>query len=430
MRYGLRSLLVLSARNESALAQLAVDYSHYIASHPDIDLASVCHTLASGRRHFEYRLAVTAASREEMLEQLAKVDVNSAAHPTVEHNDANQKNGRRHLNGAAGTGPSSCQIPSSSVMTNRADLTPTIAWVFGDSGATDLAKGRELYVVEPTFRDLIDSLDERLADHAAARNQPSEPLRNWFAAEIEPTHSSEVYLFALQAGLAKVWESWGIEPEIVLGLGVGQYTAACVAGGLCFREAVALIVERQAIVGRVREWRQESKTNVSNSDLPADLQASLDQFESFADAINYYPPALRLICSLSGALVPVHRSLGGSYWRQHCLDLPQVAASLQTLAQQEPDWIIDCGPPGDFAAESRGNADWLRCMTDKQSVTTTMLHTLGKLYVNGALPDFKRFNSHWQHQRLSMPTYPFQKKRYWITEISDHVVQAVETVQG
>ena len=308
-------LLVFSARNELALKELAAKHLDYLELHPETRLADFCHTLAVGRRHHEYRLALTATTREELRKKLANVVDHLSPASVFQRNGSAAHNDSRHLNGAA-NGSSSQRVNTAVCQVTSA---PKISWMFSDISTAAFERARELYHVEPIFRQLIASFDQRLAEHAARTNQSHEQLEHWFTDKTM-SQLSEIHTFAVQAGLAKVWESWGIGPEAVLGFGVGQYTAACVAGGLCFLDALTLVVERQKITDRRESIPEEGQ--------PDQLTALLDQFEGFADTINYYPPNLPLICSTSASVVPVHRSLGGSYWRQHCLDDPQVVESV------------------------------------------------------------------------------------------------------
>ena len=416
-------LLVLSARNEKAIAELAASYHRFLAMHAEVGLADFCATLATGRRHYEYRVAITASTREELLAKLSEIAVNDDPTNPVAGYESAPTNGHAHLNGSTKTDFSS----------NRKDIamqfstaTPKIAWVFSDDGEQLSQHAHELFRVEPVFRQAIVDFDTRLAQHAESTGTAVPRLAEWLESESSSTQTSDVHLFALQAATAKLWDSWGIEPDTVLGLGIGQYTATCVAGGLCFLDAITLIAERETIGAKIDALRSEQGRQEIEGELPADLVSALDAFEKFADSYNYYPPNLPLICSLEASMVPVHRSLGGSYWREHCWKLPQTSESFELLENSSCDHILRIGP----AINEAMHSTWLHTLSPDQSPTTSMLNALGRLYVAGVKPDFKSFDQPWPRQRLSLPTYPFQKKRYWITEISDHMQTEPEPVQS
>lgn len=372
-------LLVLSARDEQRLPEVAKSYLDRVAALKTVDLGDFCYTAAVGRRHYEHRAAFTVNSVGQLTEQL-----NMFAQ------------GKSSLE--------ICKVKSQ----------PKLAWVFADfrsvSGLSIHKAMQSVYGAEPVFRQFVAELDERLAVHFQQTKQTAFALKAWISSDADEADIQEIHLFALQAGLVHVWRAWGVEPDVVLGFGVGQYTSACVAGGLCFKDAATLILQRQIALTAIQ-------------DAP-DNESALTDFEAFADVLNYYPPNMPLICSLNADVVAVHRTLGGSYWRQHLNDSlsSECWSCLETL---NCDVIQQIGPESqDNAAQ---NAPWgeerpcvLPTFVDKLDISATMLATLGQLYVAGANPDFKAFDHHWPRTRIPLPHYPFHKKRYWITELSQH----------
>ena len=406
-------LLVLSARNQQALKEMAVKYRDFILSHPETNLADLCHTAAAGRRHYEHRAALTVNSLDDASDKLAALirDTSPA------------KNGHSHSNGSGhSAGPTQLQ---DGLVKNISKGTPKIAWVFSGDRNSNLDAARDLFATEPVFRNLIAELDQHLAEYHAKSNESNASLQDWLSGS-DSIPINDVHVFALQAGLAKLWQSWGIEPDAVLGIGVGQYTAACVAGGLCFKDGVVLTTERELVLATLLESTGDSSDQtIDNSQHVNDLEAALGDFESLADAFNYYPPNLPLICSLSGEEIPVHKSLGGSYWRRHCLEQPILNKALATLAQTGCDYILNVSPvetdlnkPSMFAEATEVH---LSSLSSSSDVTTTLLHTLGKFYVAGANANFRSFDEYWQRNRISLPPYPFQKQRYWITEMEEYL---------
>ena len=153
-------------------------------------------------------------------------------------------------------------------------------------------------------------------------------------------------------------------------------------------------------------------------------EQALNEFESFADKLNYYPPNVQIVDSLSGDIVPVHRILGGSYWRQQLTDSPSLQ-DLKSFTELNCDLILKIGPDEkldgqDDAFQLTTAALILNSVAAAGNATDTLLQSLGQLYVSGCNPDFKAFGKHGKHKRISLPHYPFEKKRYWITELGEH----------
>ncbi len=382
---GTAHLLVLSARNKNALQEMASDYERFLANNPDINLADMCFTAGSGRQHFEHRLALNCRSAEEA--QHALHQWQAGAHVAT--------------NGQAPTAGD--EWPAGRVVQGSAKSPPRLAWLFYDDDAEGAAEAvRGLFQAEPAVRELFQAFDQRLTEHLRETGQTAWSLWEWLSAET--TAASPLLPYLWQAALAKLWQAWEIPVDAVLGVGVGQLTASCVAGGLDFGDALVLA------------WEQARVRTGQSTDPEA--------FEKLADRFNYYPPNLPLVCSLSGEIVPVHRSLGGSYWREHLAAAPKLQESLGTLAGLDCDLVLHTGSPLATTADpdSRQTAffasDQVLHIPADKSLLDSSLQLLGRLYVHGIQPNFRELYRFHAPQRIALPVYPFQKQRYWITEIS------------
>ena len=424
----LTELLVLSAGNQPALTQLAGNLKEFLTSHPETDLTDLCHTVSVGRRHFTNRAAITASSVSDVVEKLTSFVDGRPHSPNGQTNG--KTNGRPSTNGAATNGHASA---NSSVTDGRTEWaqnvckgTPKIGWLFDGEASEakiDFAMASQLYATEPVFRELMVAFDQTLTKFAEKTGHPQSPLCDAFEnADPELVELGGTHQFALQAGLANLWQSWGGTPDAVLGFGIGQYTAACVAGGLCFQDAMMLVAMRER-VERVNNGQAADEPQVDEA-----TRAVLEEFETFADTLNYYPPNLPLICSIDGEEIPVHRSLGGSYWRRHCLATTSRNESATVLAGMNCGYILDLSSVdrsvnrSDLAIKEILESDSTRLLSDlnlSESVASSLQTLLGQLYVGGFNPNFSAASK--GRNRISLPPYPFQKKRYWITEVSEFV---------
>jgi acyl transferase domain-containing protein len=152
---------------------------------------------------------------------------------------------------------------------------------------------------------------------------------------------------------------------------------------------------------------------------------SLDAFERFADTIDYFPADRPLICNLSGKVAPVHQLLGGSYWKRHLAEPVQLNESIQTLAQQDCQLFLEIGPSsslGQFAA-SQWPAEapqFMATLCQGENENACVLNALGQMYVGGVMADFAAVDQPWPHKKIHLPTYPFDRSRYWITDVSKY----------
>ena len=208
-------ILALSARTENALKNMAARFDSYLGEHPEYDLMNICFSANAGRSHFARRLAVVAESKEQVREALASFVQGqptyiSAAELRIGH--SSRKDG------------------------------PRIAFLFA-AKVSNPGAAISLYDMQPVFRSAID----RCSRFLGSRTGDSLLAALVSAQSVEA--GRDPALFAMQFALAELWRSWGIEPDAVLGAGVGEYTAAVISGVMACEGALELIVERERIRG-------------------------------------------------------------------------------------------------------------------------------------------------------------------------------------
>ena len=183
------------------MAQRYRDFFHQSAA----SLADICVSGSLRRGHHNYRLAVVAASKTEMAENL----------------DA-------FLAGESRLG----------ISFGRAQPREfKLVFVFSGMGQQWWAMGRELFHEEPVFREVIEQCDELLQPYTGW-SLKEELLADQARSRITETHIAQPALFSLQVALAVLWRSWGIEPDAIVGHSVGEVAAAHVAGVLSLEDAI------------------------------------------------------------------------------------------------------------------------------------------------------------------------------------------------
>ena len=212
------SILPLSARTPAALMQIADEYRSWLSAHPEATLADVCFTAGAGRAHLEHRAALVVNSRESAVELL---------------------------------GALADDRPAPGLVRGESHDAPKTAWLFTGQGSQYPGMARELFDTEPVFAETLnrcaavvaDVLEKPLLDVIFDVDSPDgeETLRQ--------TSYAQPALFAVEMGLARLWQSWGFEPDVVLGHSVGQYSAACVAGVFSLEDGALLMAERGRLFG-------------------------------------------------------------------------------------------------------------------------------------------------------------------------------------
>ncbi len=449
------SILPISARTPDALVQIADQYRSWLNAHPESTLADVCLTTGVGRAHFEHRAALVVNSKESAGELL---------------------------------GALADDRPAPGLVRGVSDAKPKTAWLFTGQGSQYPGMARELYDTEPVFAETLD----RCA--AAVAEVLEKPLLDVIfdvdSSDAEETLRQTSYaqpaLFAVEMGLARLWQSWGFEPAVVLGHSVGQYSAACVADVFSLEDGAKLMAERGRLFGSLPAGgrmvavfsgaeRVESLTdrfpslsvaayNGANTVLSgpaADLDKAvatltadgvrcdwletshafhsalldpiLDEFEKYADSFTFASPQRILVDNRTGAVVGRSQKLDGNYWRRHARQPVEFAKSVQTLSDLSCKVLLEIGPQPvltaaalrawpDPAATPRAIASLRKNTADHRQIT----EALADAYALGALPDFGAVQ-HGPARKLDLPTYPFQHRQYWFRENRELPTQQAHT---
>jgi phthiocerol/phenolphthiocerol synthesis type-I polyketide synthase C len=361
-------ILTVSARTESALKNLAGRFEKYLAEQAEHSLADVCFSANAGRSHFAHRLAVVAENKSQLREGLAGF--------------------------AAGTPSPAGEVRSGHAI-KRDGL--RVVFLFG-AELTDAAAASQLYDQQPVFRKAIDRC-ARFWSVQADERKLSELFSGRCAAECR-----DAALFALEYALAELWQSWGIQPDAVLGTGVGEYAAAVVSGILTCEDALPLIAER----GRILRLTFQD----------GELDRALEAFETAAAAVRFQPPRIPFVSGLSGEYFAEGQIPGADFWRRNVLASAHRDQGIAALAGRGYGVFLEVGPPSAIPESARSigaatAATWLSSLEGGQGAWQSMLASLASLYVRGASVDWVAFDEPYLPLKVPLPTYPFDRERCW-----------------
>ena len=422
-------VVTLSGRSEAAVRALAERYGPFA----DVPVADVAFAASAGRSHFEHRAAILAENGDQLAQRLAAV-AQGRDDPGVL---------RGQVSGAQ---------------------RPRIAFVFTGQGSQYAGMGRELYDREPVFKAALDRCDA-LLDGALLP-----VLFEDDTGLIDQTGWTQPALFALEYALCALWRSWGVEPSVVLGHSVGEYVAACVAGVFSLEEGLSLVARRAQLMqalppggAMAAVWAAEAdldlapygdRLSLAAVNGPGDLVVSgeadaldalradlerrgiasrpltvshafhsplmapvLEPFADLARTVDYQRPHTRLIRDLDGVLADGPPD--ADYWAAHLRQPVRFHDALQTLKAQDCALVLEIGPHPTLTAMAKpaeGQARWLASLRRKRSDLATLRETLAGLYVAGVLIDWAAVHRHQPHGPIHLPTYPFQRKSYWMAQ--------------
>ncbi len=312
--------LTLSAQSPEALRALARKYVAFLDGADDDLLRDLCCTSNQARRHFDHRLAVVADSVKDLAAKLSE--------PRFEA----KREGRRR---------------------------PRIAFVFAGNGSAIADVSDALYRQAPAFREAMDACNAILKSLQT---------------------STATALFAFEYALARLWMSWGIVPDAVLGEGAGEFAAACVAGVLWLEDALSLIA--------------------SGGQLSEDAKIML------------HPPNVTFVSTVTGDVASKELAQV-AYWQNHDRG-GRFVEGMRKLRELDHRIVIEIGANATLTALARQVDDVtvLPSVHDDRGAMQQLLESLAVLYENGFNPDWIAVEG--KAAKVALPVYPFQRQSFWV----------------
>ena len=428
-------VLPLSALDATALRQSVERLAGHLQAHPEAALADVAHTLQVGRRQFAHRAAAVATDAGDAAQKLL-----------------------------------------ASVPTDHAEGAPRIAWMFPGQGSQHTGMARELYEREPAFREPFDDclrvltpllgVDLRtliFADDESAQ------------ARLHRTDIAQPAIFAVSWALASLWRRWGLTPVCLLGHSIGEYVAACVAGVFDLDDALRIVVARGramqaapegAMLGvemdaaRLRALLPEGAT-IAAFNAPASLTVSgthaaietleralgeqvphrrlqtshafhsplmdgvLETFRRSFDGVRLREPTIPFASNVTGDWIAPGQCTSPDYWVRHLREPVRFAQALDAVLGADVQALLEVGPGRTLSnLVQRGSArPGLRIVASLphamrgEDAEAALSAALARLWCAGAPVDWDAYRGEALRRRVSLPAYPFQRKRHWIERV-------------
>jgi len=436
-------LLLLSAKTGSALETATTQLVEHLKQHPQLNFADVAYTYQVGRAAFHYRRMLVCQSAKDAINTLETRDTKLVFSQVFED-----------------------------------DKEPTAVFMFSGQGSQYVNMGLELYQTEAVFREQVDYCAKFLHSYLGLdlrtvlypnKGQKLETVTQ----QLKQTAITQPALFVIEYALAQLWITWGIQPKAMIGHSIGEYVAACLAEVFTLEEALKLVATRgrlmqsvspgimlavplsepeirpllpkildlaainvlsQSVVSGTIEAVEQFATQLAEQGIECQrlhtshafhsemMSPILTPFLEQVQTLNLKPPKIRFLSNVTGDWITETEATDPHYWVRHIRQTVRFAIGLQLVLQDSSSILLEIGPGRTLSTFAKRHPKYLgqlivtslRHFKDEQSDTAFLLNTLGQLWMAGMTVNWSRFYTDEQHYRLPLPTYPFERQRYWI----------------
>lgn len=431
-----RQLLCLSARTGSALDAARSRLGGFLREEPGIALADVAFTLHQGRADLEHRCAVVCADSTDA---------------------------------AAALAPDSPRVMRSVVGRDR----PSVVFLCTGQGSQLAGMGRRLHEREAAFKAAFDEC-ARILQRVAGLDLPQAVFSEAAGDRIDRTEIAQPALFAVEYAVAQLWRSWGVRPVSLIGHSIGEYVAACLAGVMsleqacemvairgrlmqaapagamtavkasagaassCVVEGVSLAVDNgpEATVyagsfEAIERFEQRlaskgtafSRLRTSHAFHSPLMEPVLDEFARAVSRFTFAKPATPYLSNVSGTWITAEQAVAPAYYVNHLREPVLFGPGLDVLLQGANLLLCEIGPGrvlGSLVVKHPGKGPGHRIVAslphpdERIDEQAGMLQALGKAWTSGVEVDWAGFYAEQRRNRVELPAYPFERKRFWI----------------
>jgi acyl transferase domain-containing protein/pimeloyl-ACP methyl ester carboxylesterase len=436
-------LLLLSAKSDSALTKVTQNLTYHLEKGQVDNLGDIAYTLQTGRQAMDHRRMVVCHDTDDALSALDPINpkrVFTSIHKPTERE---------------------------------------IAFMFSGQGSQYVNMGLELYRNESTFTQVVDYcsgiLKTHLSEDLIQILYPDESILEDASRKLQQTALTQPALFMIEYALAKLWMEWGLLPSAMVGHSIGEYVAACLAGVFSLEDALALVTDRGRLMQDLPSGSMLA-VSLSQKEIESYLDGNLDLavinapsmcvvsgdgnavdvleselavegvgfrrlytshafhsqmmepiLEDFSDrvgSVKLNSPKIPFLSNVTGTWISSDEATNPSYWASHLRQTVRFSDCLDELLKEPNRILLEVGPGRTLAMLAKQHPrkerehvvlSSTRHPKGQMSDVAFMLNTLGHIWLAGIDISWTNFYKSEKRRRVSLPTYPFQRRHYWIS---------------
>jgi len=348
--------------------------------------------------------------------------------------------------------------------------------MFPGQGAQYVSMGKDLYNSNKLFRQILDECFDIVKSETGEdiKTLLFESTNIEDAdRKLASTEITQPVLFIIEYALAKIFEQFDIKPKYLIGHSIGEYTAACIAGVFDMETALKVVIKRGQLMQRMQvgnmmavrtsvdklkslgnsyfeiaadnapalctisfksENTEKVKTMLDNNDIQyiplntshafhsAAFDPILNEFSEFVNQFSLNAPVLPFISCLTGEFITKEQATSGTYWAQQLRNTVLFRHGISTISKNDDVIYLEIGPNTHLSSLVRQNKD----VENKKAIIDTLgkpenvderyriLSALGNMFNIGININFNTLQKDINPNKISLPTYPFERKRHWI----------------
>lgn len=435
-------VIMLTAKTATALDKITENLAAHLIAHPDVNIADVAFTQHIGRKAFDYRRIVVADTVAEAISRLTE----KPSQYVFEH--------------------------------HQKPMTRPVVFMFSGQGSQYVNMAKELYQTEPVFKAQLDYCADYLQPLLKLDLRdilyPSTLSVEEATAQLQQTAITQAALFSVEYALAQLWMAWGVKPKAMIGHSIGEYVAACLAGVFSLDDALALVAARGQLMQSVatgnmlavslpvaevqallpenlslalvnssalcvvsgtneaiaafeqqlqEQGVQSQILHTSHAFHSAMMQVVVEPFTELMRKTPLSAPQIPYLSNVTGNWITAEQATDPAYWAQHLRQTVYFAQGLEQLFLDHQQILLEVGPGRTLSSlarqhQSKKAEQWVLTSLphpkENQPDAAFVLTTLGRLWLAGLNIDYRAFYEGRKLHRIELPTYPFERQRYWI----------------